>query len=61
MQYSLFNFTLNYDKREVSSGTPFERPRCPDERPTPLKGPHVNANIVIKILITTPDERPPLL
>ena len=33
----------------------------PDERPTPLERPLDNVNLNIKVLISTPDERPPLL
>ena len=35
----------------------------PDERPTPLERPldNVNLNINVHVLISTPDERPPLL
>ena len=33
----------------------------PDERPTPLERPLDNVNLNINVLISTPDERPPLL
>ena len=33
----------------------------PDERPTPLKMQLDNLNLNINVLISTPDERPPLL
>ena len=33
----------------------------PDERPTPLERPFDNVNLNINVLISTPDERPPLL
>ena len=33
----------------------------PDERPTPLERPLKNVNLNINVLISTPDERPPLL
>ena len=33
----------------------------PDERPTPLERPLYTANLNINVLISTPDERPPLL
>ena len=33
----------------------------PDERPLPLERPHDKENLNIKVLISTPDERPPLL
>ena len=36
------------------SGTPFERP-------PPLERPLYNVNLNINVLISTPDERPPLL
>ena len=32
-----------------------------DKRPTPLERPHDNVNLNIYVLISTPDERPPLL
>ena len=33
----------------------------PDERPLPLERPLDNVNLNINVLISTPDERPPLL
>ena len=33
----------------------------PDERPPPLERPLANVNLNINVLISTPDERPPLL
>ena len=33
----------------------------PDERPPPLERPPDNVNLNINVLISTPDERPPLL
>ena len=33
----------------------------PDERPAPLKRPLDNVNLNINVLISTPDEKPPLL
>ena len=33
----------------------------PDERPPPLEKPLDNVNLNINVLISTPDERPPLL
>ena len=33
----------------------------PEERPTPLERPLDNVNLNINVLISTPDERPPLL
>ena len=33
----------------------------PDERPPPLERPLDNVNLNINVLISTPDERPPLL
>ena len=33
----------------------------PDERPPPLERPLTNVNLNINVLISTPDERPPLL
>ena len=33
----------------------------PDERPPPLERPLDNVNLYIIVLISTPDERPPLL
>ena len=33
----------------------------PDERPTPLERPLGTVNLNINVLISTPDERPPLL
>ena len=33
----------------------------PDERPTPLERPLDNVNLNINVLISTPDDRPPLL
>ena len=33
----------------------------PDERPTPLERPLDNVNLNIDVLISTPDERPPLM
>ena len=33
----------------------------PDERPPPLERPIENVNLNINVLISTPDERPPLL
>ena len=33
----------------------------PDERPAPLERPLDNVNININVLISTPDEKPPLL
>ena len=33
----------------------------PDERPLPLERPLDNENLNINVLISTPDERPPLL
>ena len=33
----------------------------PDERPLPLERPLDNINLNINVLISTPDERPPLL
>ena len=36
--------------------------RCqPDERPNPLERPLDNVNLNINVLISTPEERPPLL
>ena len=32
----------------------------PDERPTPLERPLDNVNLNMNVLISTPDERPPL-
>ena len=33
----------------------------PNERPAPLQGPLDNVNLNINVLISTPDEKPPLL
>ena len=53
----LFIFKKHGDKYTVE---PLLRGH-PDERPTPLERPLDNVNLNINVLISTPDERPPLL
>ena len=60
MLKSIFNFNIRLHITVAYTVEPLLRGH-PDERPSPLDGPFVNLNLNINVLISTPDERQPLL